>query len=108
MVLTNDTCSANSTLPAASVVARRTMPYVSSSGRMYRLDGPNRPIFFLLRPKPLLVAAALILAWLALGQQGSAIRAAEASRTRAVPSQFEALDFRHHNTTLFANQSDEA
>jgi hypothetical protein len=67
------------------------MPYVSSSGKQFRLDGPNRSKS-LLRFKAVLVAVALLMAWLALGQQGSAIRAAEAARAKPVVPTFEPLD----------------
>ncbi|KAL1500425.1 hypothetical protein AB1Y20_013082 [Prymnesium parvum] len=59
------------------------MPFISSSGRHFRLDGPSRPPTPL-RVKAILFAAALLFCWLTLRLQGSAVVAAEASRTSAV------------------------
>lgn len=61
------------------------MPYVSSSGRQFRLDGPHKQTS-LMRYKVLLVGAAMVICWVTLGQQGSAAVAAEKFRTLSVPA----------------------
>ena len=85
------------------------MPYVTSSGKHFKLDGPQTKQNPLLRSKGFLIGAALLFCWLALGRQGSAIAAAEASRTAAVPaSSFHVTSTEERASLVLATNRTEA
>ena len=62
------------------------MPYVSSSGKLFHLDGPNRKLEQ--KAKPLLLVAAVLICFLTVVRQGTAAAVAGLSAARPAAASF--------------------
>ena len=76
----------------ASATTTKAMPYISSSGQVYTIDGPRQRRVQL--EKPILLAVAMLLCVFVLARQGTAALASAVHVNRGVPAAQLAQDAR--------------
>ena len=87
-----DRCEMRRRKCRASATTTKAMPYISSSGQVYTIDGPRQRRVQL--EKPILLAVAMLLCVFVLARQGTAALASAVHVNRGVPAAQLAQDAR--------------